>query len=47
MACFIAFAVVKGDECVWFKKLAQQLEVLLHQATIKMEHVELGPFGAE
>ena len=45
VAFFIAFAVVKGDQAVFFEKLAQQLEVILHQATIKMEHVELGAFG--
>ena len=47
MAFLIAFAIVEGDKRVWFEKLAKQLEVIFHQATIKMQHVELGPSGGE
>ncbi len=47
MAFFIAFAIVERDQGVGLQQLAEQLKVLLHQATIEMEHVELGSFGSE
>ena len=47
MTFFIAFAVVKSDQGVCFEKLTQQLDVFLYEATVMMQHVELGLFGGK
>ena len=45
MSFFVALAIVKGNQRVFLKQLAQKIEVFLHQSAIQMQHVQSCLFG--